>query len=305
VSKSRTLKPMAIDDHTLESDPLVGLLHPERLTEVVDIGALPVDGHSPPYQPLLEKRLCRLIGFEPQEDALATLSFRKSDLETYLPYVVGDGKQGLLRACWGKSMTSLLASDPATVRHFHNFEDWCRVEQELPVLTHRLDDISEIETIDFLKIDAQGAELLVFQNGRQRLKHAVAIQSEVSFLRVYENQPCFGEIDLELRTLGFVPHTFASFNKQPILPFSFDNLHYDDVHQVLEADIVYVRDFTRPAAMHVEQLKHLAIIAHYCYRSFDLAMHCIRCLAARGALAPEATHSYAMILKPGHLQRET
>jgi hypothetical protein len=33
------------------------ILDPERLIEVVDIGALPVEGYSPPYQLLLKKRL--------------------------------------------------------------------------------------------------------------------------------------------------------------------------------------------------------------------------------------------------------
>jgi FkbM family methyltransferase len=289
---------MSVASDTPKVEPLIALLQPERLASVVDIGAKPVEGNDTPYQPLLERRLCRVIGFEPQADALATLDAQKSDLETYLPYVLGDGKEGRLRVCWGRSMTSLLAPDPAMIRHFHQFEEWCRVEEEVQILTRRLDDISEIDRIDFLKIDAQGAELSVFQNGRHRLKRAVAVQTEVSLLRVYEKQPCWAEIDLELRSLGFVLHTFASFNKQPILPFSFDNLPYDYVHQVLEADIVYVRDFTRPEAMDDEQLKQLATIAHYCYRSFDLAIHCIQCLADRGVLPVDAVHNYQAGVRP-------
>jgi hypothetical protein len=52
-------------------DPLFKLLRPERLTAVVDIGANPIDG-DPPYQSMLEKRLCRVVGFEPQSEALAS-----------------------------------------------------------------------------------------------------------------------------------------------------------------------------------------------------------------------------------------
>ena len=48
-----------------EGDFLSDLLGPARLTSVVDIGANPVDG-DPPYKPMLEKRLCRVTGFEPQ-----------------------------------------------------------------------------------------------------------------------------------------------------------------------------------------------------------------------------------------------
>ena len=43
------------------------------------------------------------------------------------------------------------------------------------------------------------------------------------------------------------------------------------MNQLLEADVVYVRDFTFPDKMSSEQLKHLALIAHHCYGSYDLA----------------------------------
>lgn len=62
------------------SDPLAGLLRAERLTAVVDIGANPIDG-EPPYKKMLAKRLCTLVGFEPQADALAKLNASKGDLE--------------------------------------------------------------------------------------------------------------------------------------------------------------------------------------------------------------------------------
>ena len=48
---------------------------------MVDVGANPIDG-DPPYKTLLQKRLCRVTGFEPQAEALAVLNTRKSDLET-------------------------------------------------------------------------------------------------------------------------------------------------------------------------------------------------------------------------------
>ena len=51
--------------------------------------------------------------------------------------------------------------------------------------TKRLDDISEIKDIDFLKIDVQGSELTIFMNGRKKLGNAVAIQTEISFVSLY------------------------------------------------------------------------------------------------------------------------
>jgi hypothetical protein len=67
---------------------------------------------------------------------------------------------------------------------------------------------------------------------------------------------------------------------------------YAAINQLLEADIVYVRDFSKPDLMQVEQLKHLAITTHYCYDSFDLTMNCLHRLAARDAIPRHATTGY-------------
>ena len=68
------------------------------------------------------------------------------------------------------------------------------------------------------------------------------------------------------------------------------------VHQLLEADIVYVRDFTRQDKMDSEQWKHLALIAHHCYRSIDLALRAITVAANIGALPRAAPERYLKLL---------
>jgi FkbM family methyltransferase len=276
-------------------DLLTDLLRPGRLTSVVDIGANPI-GSAPPYQHMLEKRLCRVIGFEPQAEALAALNAHKSDLETYLPYVVGDGKSTTLKVCRASGMTSLLAPDPLASRHFPGFAEWGQVLREIPVVTRRLDDIAEIEAVDFLKVDAQGAELAIFKGGANRLKGVVAIQAEVSFIPIYQGQPPFGEIDGELRGAGFVPHTLAAVNKRMIAPMVAETPHAA-FNQLLEADIVYVRDFMRPERMSADQLKHLALVAHHCYGSFDLATNCLYHLTRIGAAPPNAMQQYLATVK--------
>lgn len=269
---------------------LIDLLRPDRITTVVDIGANPIDG-NPPYKPMLQKRLCRLIGFEPQIKALAELNSRKSDLELYLSYAVGDGTEGRLRVCQAQGMTSLFEPDKNTLKYFPKFSEWGKVLKELPITTRRLDDIEEISAIDFLKIDIQGSELSVFRHGKLRLAKAVVIQTEVSFIALYKGQPVFGDIDLELRKLGFVPHAFASINKRLIAPLAAKD-PYAAINQLVEADVVYVRDFTKPDEMDTEQLKHLAVIAHHCYQSYDLAMNCIHHLAERGAIQEAVIGQY-------------
>ncbi|MCC8955118.1 FkbM family methyltransferase [Bradyrhizobium sp. Pear77] len=272
-----------------DTDALGALLAPERLTAVVDIGANPID--VPPYVPLLQKRLCRLFGFEPQPSALAELNARKSELETYLPYVIGNGEQARLRVCAAPGMTSLLEPDPVMLKHFQGFNEWGRILADSKIATHRLDEVGEIDALDYLKIDVQGSELAIFQNGRRRLADAILIQTEVSFLPLYKQQPVFGEIDLELRSQGFIPHALMAIDKRMIWPMRGVN-PYEAFNQLVEADAVYVRDFTKADAMSSEQLKHLALVAHHCYGSYDLAAICIQHLLNRDAIVPHAGSRY-------------
>lgn len=276
------------------NDGLVNLVHPDRLTSVVDIGANPIDG-EPPYKEMLQRRICRLVGFDPQPDALTRLNAAKTDLETYLPYAIGDGENHSLKICRGIGFASLFQPDDKALTHFPRFSELGSVVSEITLATSRLDDIAEIKQIDFLKIDIQGSELSVFKSGRQRLARAVAVQTEVSFVPLYKNQPVFGDVDLELRSLGFIPHMFAAINKKMIAPMLGPNAAAA-LNQIVEADVVYVRDFVKADAMENEQLKHLAIIAHHCYGSFDLAVNCIHHLVARRAVHADTKNRYLRLL---------
>ncbi|ORB27646.1 FkbM family methyltransferase [Mycolicibacterium parafortuitum] len=271
------------------------LLSPERLTDVVDIGANPIDG-QPPYLPMLTAGLCRVTGFEPQPDALRVLQDKKGPYERYLPHAVGDGDQHTLNICRGSGMTSLFEPDPATLALFDVLQPYAEVLDRVPLDTRRLDDIDEIEHLDYLKIDIQGGELAVFSSGSGKLAEAVTIQTEVSFVPLYKDQPTMGDIDVELRRQGFIPHCFAAIKRWPIAPYVVNDDPRWALNQLLEADIVYVRDFSRPDSLSDEQLKHLALIAHHCYGSFDLATRCVLLLEERGALEPGARQRFSQIL---------
>jgi len=275
-----------------ELDALRKLVSPSRLTHVVDVGANPCDGGKPPYLPMLNAGICHVTGFEPQQEALLTLQRMRGPNELYLPYAVGDGSSHILKVCRASGMTSLLEPNPVTLGLFPSLQPFAEVIQRVSVETRRLDDIGEIEHLDLLKIDIQGGELPVFQNGKAKLAETVAIQTEVSFMTWYQNQPPFGEVDLELRRQGFVPHCFTEVRGRRIGNFTVGGVAPHWLNQLTEADIVYVRDFTHPGAMADEQLKHLALIAHHCYRSFDLAFQCLVLLEERQVLETGSSQRY-------------
>lgn len=280
---------------TKPNDALFELLEPDRITAVVDIGANPIDG-EPPYKGMHENGLCSIVGFEPQKDALASLNKKKGPLETYLPYAVGDGGQHTLHICHAPGMTSLLQPDMQMLSLLNLFSDFGKVVAKEPVETRKLDDINEVVDLDYLKIDIQGSELSVFKAGRKKLEQAVAIQTEVSFIPLYVDQPSFGDVDQELRSQGFIPHTFAAIKRWPISPLVFNNDPRQGLNQVLEADIVYVRDFSQQDSMDDEQLKHLSLITHHIYGSFDLTAKCLLMLEQRGCMKEGAQQQYTQIL---------
>jgi len=279
------------------TDFLLDVLRPERLTAVVDVGANPING-DPPYQAMLAEGLCTLIGFEPQPEALDALLRAKGPQETYLPAALGDGERHSLHIAVDSGMTSLLAPDLSRLALFNGFERWGAVSHVEAIDTVRLDDVSEIEHLDLLKIDVQGAELMVFRGGRAKLSRAVAVQTEVSFVPLYVDQPTFGEVDAELRALGFIPHALDALKKWPIAPVVYDGDPKKPMHQLLEADVVYVRDFGRPQLMDIEQLSHLALVAHCVYGSTDLAHRCLIVLRDRTAIAADAPAQYLRAAHP-------
>jgi len=248
---------------------------------------------------MLRLGLCTVIGFEPQTEALAALQNRKTPFETYLPDVIGDGEEHFLHVTAASGMTSLLEPDVARLALFNGFSDWGRVVDRIRLMTRRLDDIEAIGAIDMLKLDVQGAEIMVFRGGTQSLERAVVVHTEVSFIGLYKGQPSLGQLDLELRHLGFIPHALAHLKLWPIAPVVYDHDIRKPMHQLLEADLVYVRDFTHPEGMSDEQLKHLAILSHCVYGSSDLTHRCILMMRDRRLIPWNTPEEY---LKRAHIR---
>ncbi len=275
--------------------PVAALLQITRPLQLVDIGANPLEGPAP-YNDLLSQGLVEVIGFEPQPEALAELNKIKGPHERYLPYAVGDGDSHTLHICQVSGMTSLLEPDPVQLAAFNLFEKFGTVTSTMTIPTQRLDDIEEIDHVDFLKIDIQGSELSVFQNGRNTLAQAIAVQTEMSFITLYKDQPPLGEVDRELRSQGFVPHGFDQVKKWLISPCVINDNPRKGLNQLLECDLIYVRDFARLDLLSTEQVKYLAFFAHHYCASFDLALRCIVHLQDTGMLPLTAAASYAQLL---------
>lgn len=239
--------------------------------KVVDIGANPIDDDEAPYARLLAEGTAEVVGFEPNPDALARLEAAKGPHETYLPQAVADGGRHTLNVCWSQGMTSLLKPNPVVLDCFHGFSAWGTVMETREVETVRLDDVAATEGMDYLKIDIQGGELMVFRNGVERLRDACVIHTEVEFLPLYVDQPLFSDVDQFLRAQGFVLHKFCPIRSRVVRPLVVDGNIYAEMSQAVWADALFIRDFTKPETYSDRQLLVTARILHDCYQSYDIS----------------------------------
>jgi FkbM family methyltransferase len=240
--------------------------------KIVDIGANPIDGPAP-YAALFEGGNAQVIGFEPNREALAKLYERKGPRETYLPHAVGDGSRHRLHVCQAPGMTSLFKPNPEVLNLFHGFPSWGQVVATEDVATVRLDDVAETAGADYLKLDIQGAELMVLRNAPNRLKDAVVIHCETEFLQMYAGQPLFSDIELFLRGKEFTFHRFFPIVSRMVQPLSMGEDIYAGMSQQFWADAVFIRDLTKLDALNDKQLLAMAVILHDCYQSLDVVVH--------------------------------
>jgi FkbM family methyltransferase len=249
-----------------------GLTGKELRVKVIDIGANPIDD-SPPYAAMLLAGEADIVGFEPNPEAMAALDKARGPNETYLPLAVGDGARHMLHICRAPGMTSLFRPNPAVLGLFHGFPGWGQVLASVEVETVRLDDVPAAAGADLIKLDVQGAELMVLQHSEEALASALVIQSEVEFLPMYIGQPLFSDVERFLRQRGFMFHRFHPQTSRVILPMLVNDDIYAGMSQLLWADAIFVRDITHLERFSDRALLAAAKIMHDCYRSVDLALH--------------------------------
>jgi FkbM family methyltransferase len=246
------------------------------VVDVVDIGANSIDGPAL-YAGLLASGSARVVGFDPNPTAIQRLNLAKSVNERYLPLAIGDGQRHTLHICSAEGMTSLLEPNSTVLNLFGGFPEWGKVVRREAIQTVRLDDVPEVHNVDLLKLDIQGAELLVLQHAERCLSQAVVVQTEVEFVPLYKQQPLFADIDSFMRERGFWLHKFAEGAKSRLIaPVADpDEGIYKDKGQLLYADAVYIKNPTRFADLPADKLINAALILNDVYGSPDMAVRAL------------------------------
>ncbi|MBX2870012.1 MAG: FkbM family methyltransferase [Acidiferrobacterales bacterium] len=287
-------------NRTVSDDWLVTHIPLEAKIEIVDIGASLLGGPSP-YQPLLQRGLARVTGFEPNPEQFARLDQRQSETERYLPYALGDGAKRELHITHHRGFVSSLKPDPSIHQHFDSFAAATNVLKSLPMQTVKLSDIDEIQRIDLFKMDIQGGEMMVFENVGTKLQATLIVHTELALIPLYHNQPLIGDQMQILGQYGFLFYGFYDLHKYPLhtennrLPVGQKST---DFGQVMDGDGIFLRDFRGMDKLTDQQLCRLSLIAHFVYRSASLTTRCLDLLERRRTVGEDAHLKYAALLVP-------
>jgi FkbM family methyltransferase len=275
---------------------LAQLLNFTGTLEIADIGAAWL-GDPPAYKRLLDLKLARLNAFDADARQHAALhEAYGADLQLFTDIVADGARHTLHLAAPISGMTSLLKPSARHLAFFNGFDRFGEIHETQEVQTTRLDEVAGLPDLDFLKMDIQGGELMALEHGQARLAQCAAVQLEVSFVPLYEGQPTFGEIDVWMRGQGFLPHSFAELKRWSIAPVRRNNDIRQPFNQLLEADVVYVRDPTTPERWAPDLLRRLILIAHYAYSSVDLAGRLVQWLETNGQAGRGAFDHYMSLV---------
>jgi len=240
---------------------------------IVDVGAMDV-GEAEPWSRLVATGAANLIGFEPNSAECEKLNAGAQENCCYLPHALGDGGTHTLHIGTAPMTSSLFPPDPEVMQRFHSLWELCAPVGEEVLQSVRLDDVAEARPADFLKLDVQGAELLVLNGATDALDDTLAIQSEVNFLPIYKGQALFADVDQFLRARGFAFHTMVGVGSRPYRPLIKDGNPNRGFAQVIWSNALYFRDpagFPDMAAHAPDKLLKIAILAHELYGAFDFA----------------------------------
>lgn len=267
---------MTLDTHKSDGLTLANLLAPflDGYT-VVDVGAHGTE-EADVYAPALAIDSAQVIGFEPNAIECERLNQKVGGKKKYYPYAIGDGMQGTFHQCRAPLTSSLLRPNQPLLAHYENLAELCEVIEETPIETVRLDDINGIDSVDFLKLDIQGATLLALQSAQRMLERTLVVHAETEFVPMYHDEALFSECEFFLRKKGFMFHHFHRIEGRRM---TFGNCVVGKVpSQALWADAVFVPSFERLDTLGTPELVRLAWTMHTVYGACDMAMACLsRC----------------------------
>jgi FkbM family methyltransferase len=154
-----------------------------------------------------------IYGFDADEDACnqANEELQQRGInwqEKHIPLALSDSiGEKELYVTKAPMCSSLYLPNESYLSRFQGLPELVNLDFSIGIETTTLDAFCQeenIEEIDFLQIDVQGADLDVLKGAINLLNKTIsAIQIEVEFSHLYVNQPLFSDVDIFLRNQNF------------------------------------------------------------------------------------------------------
>ncbi|MBD1838943.1 FkbM family methyltransferase [Coleofasciculus sp. FACHB-64] len=144
--------------------------------------------------------------------------------------------------------SSLYPPNESYLKRFAGYLEWHQLVTTVEVDTITLDAFCEseqIEEMDFLQVDVQGADLQVLEGASKIIERSIlGILTEVEFISLYRNQPLFSDIDTYLRNKDFTLFDLAISTGRGVRT---DSPIVSETHpgSLIWADAFYFRDLIR------------------------------------------------------------
>lgn len=223
----------------------------------------------------------RVYCFEPDEAECARLAAEAASQVTYIPTALGrqTGKATLYESKLAAS-TSLYKTRMEFFGRLVNRDNGAVVAEHL-VAVKSLDDIMAeqgIPYVDFIKVDAEGAELDILQGGEGIVRSAslLGILSEIRLHEEINGSPPFASLDAFVRERGFRLYNIH-VTRQSRMALPYPQLHdyrtptgerffaYTEHGQVQDGDALYFRDLFMMANVPPLRLLKLCVLLEiYC-----------------------------------------
>jgi FkbM family methyltransferase len=168
--------------------------------------------------------------------------------------------------------------------------DVMRLKAKSTVRTISLDRFvrdNAVGSVDFIKMDIQGAELDVLQGAPATLSSVLAIVTEVEFVPLYKEQPLYGDVDAFLRERDFMLHKFVDLSGRVMKPLARHGRTWTPI-QMMWGDALFTCDLLDPRGLSEDQLLKLAVLLDL-YDSQDVALYLLQhydTLAGSAAAGP-------------------
>lgn len=155
----------------------------------------------------------------------------------------------------------------------YSFGDACKHMKSIELDLYALEDVLRIEkisTIDFLSLDVQGAEYDILNGAKDLIaKNCIGIQLEVEFVKLYQHQKTFSDINCLMESLGFELLELSSFGR--FAPMSLP-IGFRGSEQPLYGEAVYIKAFNKLALSNEPELLYKAALFSLIYQKMGLCL---------------------------------